>query len=411
MANEQQLPARPSERLGHPSRPPSPTPPSDLPGIHPPRADSSPKCTGVGICSGGVEKALQKRSDGFRPREPKDERHSAVHYQHLSGTERELLGQLAAAGHTYADMGRMLGRHRSTLSRELRRNALDLKPGQGRLYLASVAQAQSQQRRAQAPRVLKLDHEPLRQQVQKRLRAYHSPEQIAGALALEYPQDPQMHLSPESLYQYLYQDYRQGGSLYRQLRQHRPKRRPRCSKRRRRLENRRSIHQRPAAANDRSEVGHWESDSVVGHGARLITHVERFSGYLLTRKVPDGTAGQMNRATVRAFQPLPAELCKSLTSDNGSEFAGHEALTSRTGMPVYFADPHSPWQRGLNENTNGLLRQFFPKGSDFTGISRQRLAWVERLVNNRPRKRLGYQTPAAVLLKLRSDLSPRALQT
>lgn len=332
-------------------------------------------------------------------------------YTHLTLLERQLLAQQAAAGATREQIAQVLGRHPTTIGRELRRNSLSLGPGAGRLYLAAEAQQQAQTRRCQAPRPGKCAHPPLQQELRQRLRAYHSPEQIAGALAQQYPQEPAMQLSPESIYRHIHQDYRAGGTLYRYLRQHRPKRRPRCSKRKQRIANRRSIHQRPPGANDRSEGGHWESDSVLGTGGRIITHVERVSGYLLARRVPDGTAAQLNRATLRALKKLPPELRRSLTSDNGSEFAGHERLSQRGGVAVYFADPHSPWQRGLNENTNGLLRQFFPKGSDFASLSKQRLAWVVRLLNNRPRKRLNYQTPAAVLHKLRCEPPPPALQT
>jgi transposase, IS30 family len=332
-------------------------------------------------------------------------------YVHLTLIERELIARDAAAGKSPRQIAQRLGRHRSTITRELQRNSLHCPGGAGRFYLPADAQSQAEFRRARAPRPHKLAHAPLRQQVHRRLRACHSPEQIAGVLAREYAQDPAMHVSHECLYGYIYQDYQRGGELYRHLRRYRPQRRPRCSKRKSRIPNRRSIHERPPEVQAKCQAGHWESDSVLGTGGRIITHVERTSGFLLTRLVPNGTSQQLNHATVRAFQGLPAELCRSLTSDNGSEFAGHEALTRRSGLQVYFADPHAPWQRGLNENTNGLLRQFFPKGSDFTKVSPQRLAWVTWLINNRPRKRLNYQTPAALLLKLRSETAPRALQT
>lgn len=332
-------------------------------------------------------------------------------YVHLTLIERELIARDAAAGRSASQIGRRLGRHRSTITRELQRNSLRCPGGSGSFYLPADAQSQAERRRAQAPRPHKLDHVPLRQEVHRRLQARHSPEQIAGALAREYAQDPAMQLSHECLYGYIHRDFQQGGEFYRHLRQHRPKRRPRCTRRQSRIPHRRSIHERPPEVEDKSQAGHWESDSVVGKGARIITHVERTSGFLLTRLVPDGSSRALNHATVRAFGRLPDTLCRSLTSDNGPEFAGHEALTRRSGLQVYFADPHAPWQRGLNENTNGLLRQFFPKGSDFTAISPQRLAWVTWLINNRPRKRLNYQTPAAVLSKLRAETTPRALQT
>lgn len=332
-------------------------------------------------------------------------------YVHLTLIERQLLSQEAAAGKSLTAIGRLLGRHRTTIGRELERNGLRCPDGSGSFYLPADAQGQADLRRARAPRSRKLAYAPLRQGVQRRLQAAHSPEQIAGALRVEHPEDPAMHLSHESIYGFVHQDHREGGTLYENLRQQRPQRRSRCGKRKSRIPHRRSIHERPPEVQARSQPGHWESDSVLGVGGRIITHVERSSGFLLTRLVPDGTSRELNQATVRAFEKLPEALCRSLTCDNGSEFAGHEALSRRSGLQIYFADPHSPWQRGLNENTNGLLRQFFPKGSDFARLSPQRLAWVTWLINNRPRKRLNYQTPAAVLLKLRSETAPRALQT
>ncbi len=162
-----------------------------------------------------------------------------------------------------------------------------------------------------------------------------------------------------------------------------------------------SIHQRPSGAENRSRFGHWESDTVLGQRKTgcIGTHAERKSGFLVAVKLNDRQDKAFNTATEKAFSNIPPKLKKSFTVDNGKEFAAHKELASATGMKVYFCDPYSPWQRGTNENTNGLLRQFFPKGTSFADISDDDLQAVVDLINKRPRKRLGFRTPFEVLKK------------
>ena len=161
------------------------------------------------------------------------------------------------------------------------------------------------------------------------------------------------------------------------------------------------ISKRPAGAENRSRYGHWESDTVLGMRKTgcFGTHVERKSGYLIAFRIDDRQDNAFNTATIKAFSSVPDKLKKSFTVDNGKEFAAHKELSDATGMKVYFCDPYSPWQRGTNENTNGLLRQFFPKGTSFANISNDDLQHIVDLINNRPRKRLGFRTPLEVLYK------------
>ena len=161
-----------------------------------------------------------------------------------------------------------------------------------------------------------------------------------------------------------------------------------------------SIHERPAGAENRSRFGHWESDTVLGKRGTgcIATHVERKSGYLIAVKIPDRQDKAFTIATIAAFAKISEKLKKSFTVDNGKEFAAHKELAAGTGMKVFFCDPYSPWQRRTNENTNGLLRQFFPKGTSFDDLSEQQLQAAVDLINNRPRKRLGFRSPAELLL-------------
>jgi IS30 family transposase len=338
--------------------------------------------------------------------EDQQKKEPAVPYRHLMAHEREVIGQLAAAGHTLSAIATIVGRSTSTISREIRRNSLSLGERSGHLYIAFEAQNLALQRRKQAPRRRRFSDALLRAEVERRLRERWSPEQISAVLKRDGKP-----VSHETIYAHVQRDYSDGGTLHRLLRRRHRRRRKRCVSRHSRLTSRLSIHQRPAAVEQRIEPGHWEGDTVVGRGGRIVTLVERVSRYLVAIKVPDGRSDNVIPAIRRRMRRLPMELRRTLTTDNGGEFAGHLKLTRSLGLAVYFADPHSPWQRGTNENVNGLLRQFIPKGSDFTEISRQRLAQVVQLLNNRPRKVLGYQAPAAVLRKPPDPPSNVALQS
>jgi IS30 family transposase len=210
-----------------------------------------------------------------------------------------------------------------------------------------------------------------------------------------------MRVSAEQIYQWVFSDARGGGELYRHLRRaHRRRRQQaRLARARRSLPGRVGIEQRPALVAQRARFGDWEGDTIEGRkGSGVIaTYVERKSGYLLAVKLASKHADELARQSLQLFRRLPKRLRRTLTYDNGREFARFKHIERGSGLAVYFADPYAPWQRGCNENLNGLLRQYFPKGSDFHLIDPGRLAYIVRQLNNRARKRLAYRTPAEVL--------------
>jgi IS30 family transposase len=324
--------------------------------------------------------------------------------RYLSFAEREEVAVLAAAGLGVREIGRRLGRSASTISRELSR------AGQAG-YRASVAQSMvdAARHRRRPGRVKLLQSPRLRRQVQDYLRLQFSPEQIAGRLRLDYPDDAEMRLSAETIYQALYVQAR--GALNRELtsalRSGRTMRKPR------RVAGERAprfiagmvmIAQRPAEVEDRAVPGHWEGDLILGStesGSSIGTLVERTTGFLMLLHLPEGhNAEQVAAAASAKIGELPTALRRSLTWDQGPEMARHDKITLNTGMPVYFCDPRSPWQRGSNENTNGLLRQYFPKGTDLSRLPAHILDEVADQMNHRPRKRHGFRTPAEVLTTL-----------
>jgi IS30 family transposase len=297
-----------------------------------------------------------------------------------------------------------LGRSPSTVSREVRRNR---QPATGR-YRPFAAQARADARRPR-PRPGKIATQPdLRAFIQARLDEWWSPQQICHALREHFPARPEMHVVHETIYQALYVQGR--GELRRELatalRTGRTRRTPRRQTRRRRprfTDPMVMISRRPAEAEDRAVPGHWEGDLIIGRdGASQIgTLVERATRYVMLLHLPAGrTAEEVRDALTATVQTLPAHLKRSLTWDQGSEMAAHKAFTTATNIPVYFCDPASPWQRGSNENTNGLLRQYFPKGTDLSVHTPQHLAHVAAQLNGRPRQTLGWETPAQRLHKL-----------
>jgi transposase, IS30 family len=208
-----------------------------------------------------------------------------------------------------------------------------------------------------------------------------------------------MRVSPQSIYRYLQANRRAGGSLWKRLRQsHKLRRKPYgTGPRRGRIPDRVGIEQRPPEAQSRRSRGHWEADTMLAQKGRLATCVERKSRYLLIARLPNGKAAQFNAAAVRCFRKIPRRWRKTITTDNGSEFMEHQQLGRRLGFKTFFANPYSSWERGTNENTNGLIRQYLPRETDLSQLSYQRLARIAAKLNNRPRKCLGYRTPAEVL--------------
>lgn len=323
-------------------------------------------------------------------------------YSHLTQHERYQIDHLDAAGLSLRAIGERLGRPAGTISRERRRNQPALQPR----YCNYQAQALSQERQSRPRRALRMAHAPLNDAVMLGLCRGHSPQQIAGRLPLDHPDAPRMRISHEAIYQWV---YRQAGtSWHQQLRSKRKRRHPRRPRGRAskqgRIINRVGIEHRPQEAAARTTLGHWESDTLCGApgtGA-LAVHVERVSRALVAVKVEDKTADLFTRRTVWAFRVsgVPAAGRLTLTADNGKEFASFARIESGLGLKVYFADPHSPWQRGTNENTNGLIRESFPKGIDFRKVKRSEVARMTSRMNNRPRKCLGYRTPNEVFLSL-----------
>jgi IS30 family transposase len=325
----------------------------------------------------------------------------------MSFIERCRLEELLETGRTPAQAAELLGRHRDTIRREIDRG--QTLSG----YRARVGQ-DSAEANLERPKPRHLEARPaLLAEVVARLEARHSPEQIAGRLREDFPDDPEMWVSHETIYQALYVQPR--GELARlvktALRTGRTQRKPQGRKEigRGKLKGMINISERPAEADDRAVPGHWEGDLILGStasGSAIGTMVERTTGFVVLLHLPgDRTASTLADAMSTKVPEIPEILCRSLTWDQGSEMALHTKITEATGLPIYFCDPHSPWQRGTNENTNGLLRQYFPKGTDLSFYGPGWLDQVAAELNARPRKRLGWRTPAEELNRLLSDPS------
>ena len=308
-------------------------------------------------------------------------------YTHFTTEEREKLLQFQAQGLKQIEMARKLGRSRSSVSRELRRNAR----ADGS-YSAFEAEEKYHQRRKRCVRRRRLDNPELKKYVTEKLGEYWSPEQIDGRLKLKSGSDFQISFA--TIYRGIYNGcldiqkkcLRRGG--------HKPS--PHKDETRGRLHGQKTLHERPRAANTRSQYGHWEGDTVRGAQGKgaAATFVDRRSGFLVASLMPDRKAKTLTDTVCTAFSAFPKSLLRSFTVDNGNEFFDYSNVERRLGTGIYFADPYCSWQRGLNENTNGLLRQYFPKKCDFLAVSSQDFQAVIHSLNNRPRKRLGFRSPA-----------------
>lgn len=313
-------------------------------------------------------------------------------YVRMSLAEREELSILYAQGQSLRSIAWDLHRSPSTISRELTRNRT------GFYYRAVTAQRKAQRRCYRKPRRLAVDCR-LRHTVFSLLRKQWSPEQIRDRLRRDYPDEPSLHVSAETIYSYLYVLPR--GELRRELlshlRQHRKTRRPRSrgTDRRGQIPEMISIEERPPEVADRTIPGHWEGDMILGRGhqSALGTLVERTTRTLLLVRLKSQDAVSVRRAFARKLRHVPKQMKLSLTYDRGKEMAEHRLFTKDTKMQVYFAHPQSPWERGTNENTNGLIRQYFPKGTDFNEVSDYQIRKVQDRLNGRPRKVLNAQTP------------------
>ena len=319
--------------------------------------------------------------------------------RYLSVAEREEIMVGLAAGESLRSIAGRLGRSPSTISREVRRNSRG-----PRYYRALAAQGQAQWRAAR-PKTAKLaGNDELREWVQGKLEEKWSPEQISAMLAAEFPGRPEMRVSHETIYQAIYVQGR--GALRRELasclRTGRALRKPRRKEgeRRGKIPGMVMISERPAEAEDRAVPGHWEGDLIIGAGGKsaIGTLVERSTRFVMLLYLPHSHgADQVAAAMTAAMGGLPDAIRRSLTWDQGTEMTGHAQIAVDADLDIYFCDPHSPWQRGSNENTNGLLRQYFPKGTDLSVHSAVHLAAVADQLNARPRKTLGWKTPAQEL--------------
>lgn len=322
-------------------------------------------------------------------------------YSHLTDQERVQITQLQSQDLSQAQIARQLRRSPSTVSRELRRNADD----QG-AYHHGYAQQISSHRRSAAGQRCWADHAPRRAAVRAGFKQKHSPEIIAGRLKRMYPKDPMMWVSHESIYRWSYREHAEGRGHGLQTRRRRTRRRCRSvgerPGERGQIPGPADISKRPSVVEGRIRFGDWEGDTVEGAKGTgfLVTLVERKSRLVLIAKVADKRASTVGAAMVSLMEGLPSMLKRTMTLDNGKEFADFAATDAALSTRTFFARPHAPWERGANENTNGLIRDWLPKGSSFSKVSKSTVDRIQRMLNNRPRKCLDYRTPLEVLNRL-----------
>jgi len=313
-------------------------------------------------------------------------------YHHLTMEDRHVIYRMRFLGHSDAEIARCLGCHRGTIGRECKRNAIS----DGR-YEPDPAQTRANSRRRAHLRRTKTDHRRLMLYVATHLLQRWSPEQIAGRLSVRPPADlAGLSLSHTTIYRWIWADPERRRWFRPFLRiAHKPRRKPYGKPSRQgQILGKRSIEERPTEANERIELGHWEGDTMVGKGRRgyLVTCADRTSRYLIARKLEACAAEPVAEKLQQTIRRLPAAKRRSLTLDNGREFARPIELEEKLDLPIYFAHPYHSWERGTNENTNGLLRQYLPKGTDLSQVTDAQLRSHVRQINHRPRKGLGFQT-------------------
>lgn len=332
-----------------------------------------------------------------------------MNYNNLSQKEREQIYILLKEGLKPNAIADLLGRHRSTICREIKRNSTSMEtrynnsPKKQKHYLPDRAQQKYRQRRKEGKYPFPLKNSWIYRYTLRKLKIGWSPETISGRLKLKYDE----HISHETIYQFIYGKRGRKLELYKNLRRAHKKRRKWKGRKGKRvlIPNRRDITLRPESVETREEFGHWEGDSIigVGKGAALHSEVERKCRKLFLKKVKRKTAEETRRAMVAIYKPLPKKAKKTSTIDNGSEFVKHEEVTEETGIVIYCAAPYHSWERGSNENANGLVRWYFPKKTNFDEISDEEIQKVEDAINNRPRKCLGYKTANEVYHQLLSE--------
>jgi IS30 family transposase len=326
-------------------------------------------------------------------------------YRHFTSDERDALQIFIDKGLPVPLIARILEKHISSIYREIKRNSSI------HLYLSRYAEHAAEVRKIRSRHCYKRANVQLMQEIETRIKEDHSPEQIAGRLKLEHPDSSQLQVSHETIYQYIYSKVRNGSDDLRlHLRQSRKVRRKRSFGKRNRggIANRHFIDERPSVVEEKSRIGDWEGDTVEGanNSGNVATFVDRSSKYLVAFPLERKTAIELRIEAYKAFSGIPKENRKTITVDNGKEFAEHEKLSKAINVQIFFAHPYHPWERGLNEHTNGLLRQYLPKKYRLDWLSKKQLAVYVDKINNRPRKSLGYRTPNELFSRI-----PFALQT
>ena len=308
-------------------------------------------------------------------------------YEQLIEGQRYQIYALKKARLLNKDIAIIIGTSPATIGREIKRNS-----GK-RGYRPKQAQIKADRRKHLAAKSLKMKPEVI-ELIESQIRFDLSPDQASNVLKQEHG----LYISHERIYQHIWADKRKGGDLYTHLRHGKKRRKKYAAKDKRgQIANRVSIDERPKIVDEKSRIGDWEIDTVIGknHRGALVTIVDRKTMFTLIKKVDSKHAEVVTSATIELLQPYGDRVC-SITADNGKEFSGHEIISEILDTDVYFAHPYSSWERGLNENTNGLIRQYFPKGSSFDEITDEQVEFVMHRLNNRPRKGLNYQTPNTV---------------
>lgn len=311
-------------------------------------------------------------------------------YHQITPEERHTISILRRQHHTVDQIARYLQRHRSTIYREFKRNKCN--DGRYRIYKAC---RRARVKRSKSRRNLHFSKQDFRP-VRALLRKKWSPEQVSGFLKLINA----LSISHETIYKYIWADKKQGGSLYKYLRGARKncRKRYRSYDSRGRVSNKRHISERPKSVEDRKTTGHWEIDTVMGKGSKdcIVTLVERKSGFVQIGKLRNRTKKELNQRTIKLIRKFSSNY-QTITADNGTEFHGYKEIEKLTSVAFYFATPYHSWERGTNENTNGLIRQYLPKGTSMAKINQHHCRHIANQLNSRPRKRHGYKTPTQVL--------------
>lgn len=310
-------------------------------------------------------------------------------HTHITHSDRNKLEALQKAHVKQKDIAEILNKNRITIWRENKRNG-------EKTYSAKEAKRKSKERRKNKPK--KIENSIwLQNHIEERIKEYDSPEQISGRLRFKYPNKKEKHVGKDTIYKYIY-DERKDLVKYLRCQKGKWRRRygTRIREKRRKEQKKRRIDTRPEEVETRERIGDWEGDTIVGSKGAMLTYTERKSGLSRIRKLPGRQALPALEATISIFKKIPKKKRLTFTYDNGVEFSKHEQIERELKTEIYFAYPYHSWERGCNENCNGLLRQFFPKKCNFDTISEKEVERAERILNNRPRKRLGYRTPNEV---------------